>query len=498
MGYQDVRFHGGGILEQGKDIVMWSDEPVRGRVNVAVVVKAEPITGKMATGDVVNQLREAFGKQYLDLAKAEPITIHECFVVTPQAITKEGSYALEGLLQNEPFRRHVEYVDGDRLWQFVEQYLTARVLLPRLSATYRDIQRVAPDLGIELKGETLVIRPRQPRAEAVIVTPTFSDTSEGRANQEAFEHFLKTGEPTDLPASSFTGLSLPESLSILGLDAGSGMVRVGASRRLDGALTLQSSSSAVTFEHIEFVVRGGSQKIHLTNAAQGIPFVLDLTIKSTEDGVLVGHTSYSSRVEGWSAQWLDKQQRALRIMAAGCSFVFSEHQSGIDHSLGVVSAGLVKTSSEEFQELVGVLAWVEQQLKQPIPVPVRAFFTEEDRENLDFVRTIIKTGQAPISSAAFTLTPVPGRREVLSKAIRAGKASGLLTGDTSAWRVLDTRVQLGPFELHGVGARLLTEQPIESAMAAIERGEDVPVRVEPADGKRLFVRYTRWYKMRRR
>src|SRR5207237_10618824 len=66
MGYRDVRFHGGGVLEQGKDIVMFREEPVRGRVNIAVVVKSRAINGKMATGDVVNQLREAFGKKYLD------------------------------------------------------------------------------------------------------------------------------------------------------------------------------------------------------------------------------------------------------------------------------------------------------------------------------------------------------------------------------------------------------------------------------------------------
>src|ERR1700719_1923966 len=71
MGYRDVRFHGGGPLEQGKDLVMWREEPIRGRSNIAVVVKAVPITGKTTTGVVIDQLREAFGNDYVDTTKAE-------------------------------------------------------------------------------------------------------------------------------------------------------------------------------------------------------------------------------------------------------------------------------------------------------------------------------------------------------------------------------------------------------------------------------------------
>lgn len=480
---------------------MWREEPVRGRVNIAVVVKAQPITGKMVTGDVVNQLREAFGKKYLDTATTEELTVHECFVVTPHVISKEGSFCLEGLVQNEPFRQHVDYVDGQRLWHFIERYLGSRILLPRLAETFRDIQRVIPDVRIELSSDTLTVRsPDGIRAEPVIVTPNFADTPEGKTHREAFERFVKTGEPAELPASTFAGLPVPEFLRTLGFDPTQGVVRMGSpAHSLNGALTLRSSNGeSVMFERVEFIIRGGSERIHLTNAAQGIPFVLDVKISFTNDGRPVGNIHYSSSVEGWSAHWLDRQQKALRIMAAGCTFQFREERTGIEYGLGEVASGLVQTSSERFQELVRQLAWVEEQVKESITIPARPFFTTVDRENLDFVRGVINTGRVPINSATFTITPVPGHRDLLIKALREGAANDLLKSESSSWPILDTHVPLGPAELYGSGARMFPDLLLSEALDAVASGQDVAVRVEPGKGKQLYVRHLWWYNKRRR
>ena len=203
MGYRDVRFHGGGPLEQGKDLVMWREEPIRGRSNIAVVVKAVPITGNTTTGIVIDQLREAFGKDYVDTAKAEPARILECFVVTPHEIKKEGANCLEGLVKRERFNGYVEFIDGVRLWELIETHMGARVLLPRLVTAYRELSQLAPGIGVVLDDQklTLNLRRTEPTVRGLGI-PEFADTPEGAAAREAFQQFLRTGEPTELPASA--------------------------------------------------------------------------------------------------------------------------------------------------------------------------------------------------------------------------------------------------------------------------------------------------------
>lgn len=105
MGYRDVRFHGGGILEQGKDLVMWRSEPARGRINVACVVKAVPITGQSSSVNVINQVEQTFAVPFVDVATGASAEVHECWVITPREIRKEGIHTLQSLLGGKSFGR---------------------------------------------------------------------------------------------------------------------------------------------------------------------------------------------------------------------------------------------------------------------------------------------------------------------------------------------------------------------------------------------------------
>ena len=92
MGYQDIDYYHGGILEQGKDFVMWRDEPPKGRVNYAVVVKATKITGA-ASGkmhEVLMQIKQCLGDRYADKRTSEEQMIHSCFVVISREIKRRG------------------------------------------------------------------------------------------------------------------------------------------------------------------------------------------------------------------------------------------------------------------------------------------------------------------------------------------------------------------------------------------------------------------------
>jgi hypothetical protein len=85
MGFKDVTYHHGGSLEQGKDIVMWRSEPPRERVNYAVVVKADRISGNVnSAGAVLTQIKQSIGAPYINKKTHEEYKISHCIVVTSQ------------------------------------------------------------------------------------------------------------------------------------------------------------------------------------------------------------------------------------------------------------------------------------------------------------------------------------------------------------------------------------------------------------------------------
>src|SRR5690606_3011743 len=95
MEYKEVFKHHGGSGEKGKDVVFWKPHLLGGRKNYAVVAKAVKLSAKanVASGtaaEIVMQVRQCFGNDYLDSITAEPQKVHECWVVSNKAIPKEA------------------------------------------------------------------------------------------------------------------------------------------------------------------------------------------------------------------------------------------------------------------------------------------------------------------------------------------------------------------------------------------------------------------------
>jgi hypothetical protein len=114
MGYENVRFHGGQILEQGKDMTMWRTDAAQGRRNAAAVVKAVKISGESSTTNVIAQLRQAWAAPFQDTATGASQQVHELFVITPREVTKEGALTLHNVIAAEPFNRYVTIIDDEQ------------------------------------------------------------------------------------------------------------------------------------------------------------------------------------------------------------------------------------------------------------------------------------------------------------------------------------------------------------------------------------------------
>lgn len=148
MGFQGVRMHGGGSLEQGKDIVMWKTTELGNRINFAVVVKATSINGRAkgrsSAAEVVFQINQCFGNVYLDSATLSEHQINRVWVVCSQEITKEALYSVKSALPKDK-ANIVEFIDGTKLSELVERHRSSTHYAQSLSHVIEKFKEVVED-----------------------------------------------------------------------------------------------------------------------------------------------------------------------------------------------------------------------------------------------------------------------------------------------------------------------------------------------------------------
>jgi len=225
MKYEDVQLHQGGT-EFGKDIVMWKAGEVSQRTDYAVVVKADKVTGKV-TGHsgvtaVLTQIQQCFGKNYLDHITTEPRQIKRVYVVSSKEITKDAIEHIDSALSASRLNLLVEFIDGEKLWELIEKYMSEKTVLYRLAQIKQICDEADPCYRIVpvMSGDTisLTIQPKDPNAlknHPLKFSPyfTFHKTAEGRAKREEVERSLKDGEQVTITKEYIENLGLPEFFS---------------------------------------------------------------------------------------------------------------------------------------------------------------------------------------------------------------------------------------------------------------------------------------------
>src|SRR3954452_21574068 len=141
MGFRDVRhYHGSGEL--GKDIVMWTYGAVGIREDYAVVAKRGRISGRSSgagsAAEVTNQIRKALGSTFHDAGSNLPHRPGRCLVVASGEIGPEARKAIEADLSPE-LMRVVSFIDGERLWELVQQHVVAEPVSETLARLQRTL-----------------------------------------------------------------------------------------------------------------------------------------------------------------------------------------------------------------------------------------------------------------------------------------------------------------------------------------------------------------------
>jgi hypothetical protein len=221
MGYSDVRYYHGGSLEQGKDIVMWKHDELKGRVNYAVVVKAEKITGSAAIVAVVAfQAQQALGSTFVDEVTQEAHPVHEVLIITSHEITKEGHESLKNASAGTNSEKLIHKIDGDKLWNLVEHHLPHETIFSSFADATRALEEMDPDFSYIVEtsaaGTKVIFLPKQGgRPAPVVLEPRFPDTPDGKEQEAAFRRLLSGGQQAEVRAEYLTVTGVPKLLSTM-------------------------------------------------------------------------------------------------------------------------------------------------------------------------------------------------------------------------------------------------------------------------------------------
>jgi hypothetical protein len=226
MGFQHVVEYHGGILEQGKDFVMWKPGPDGRRENWAVVVKAGRVTGaaagKGSAAEVCFQIQQAAQATYLDPVSAKQTTIDRIYVVSNDRISKEAILSIGSALPPAIQAKLEGFYGLDRLWEWLQQFSPRKAAVDTLSRVSRELQHGSELFDVSttlVDGKVqLSVKPRagaNPDAARIGGTIEFSATHEHSAqNLASLQQHLATGAPVRIEQARVS-LNLPDELSEL-------------------------------------------------------------------------------------------------------------------------------------------------------------------------------------------------------------------------------------------------------------------------------------------
>lgn len=489
---------------------MWRDEPLKGRVNYAVVVKAKKITGA-ASGimhEVLMQVKQCLGGLYIDKRTSEEQMVHVCFVVSSREIKKEGVNSFHNLLQQENLMARVFTIDGDDLWKLVQGHLPQHTVHAKLNSAYEALGSPHPDyeFSVLLKGKErrFELVPKHQNAQPFpFPEPIFPETQEGEQKKEEFQKWIEDGANVDLTHENIPFEKLPEPLRVLFPFAQDSpyTICVGPSRLehpLRVSITVEGDGGlSLTLPTIEFTeVHGGVDSTTATNEDQQIPLRVFLKISDRDHSV---GFHYTFHLAGNSVYWLVQASRVQDIMSGGARVVMRDLGTGVIIASFRISPRQVRSWGEPFSIVASEILGVQDMVKTAIVIPERSYFTRRDIMQVALIRRILDTGKHPCRTENVRVTFVndPSAAKTLLEEFEKERGPDVRFGYEECFEeLLDQNISLGPMEAHIPAARLSSEdlEKLRRCAAGKSRCKDFELRVLPGEGQAIEVTFPKWQK----
>ena len=502
-GFNDVEVHQG-TTEVGKDLVMWRSGDLGERLNYAVVVKAKPISGKAAgkssAVEVRFQIEQAFSSEWYDSKTTQVQRADRCFVVCSKEIKKEAISAIQGVLSANNLDKITRFIDGDELWELVQQHMPERAVFDKLEELQQTLDAASPDYKMVAKttGE-LIIEPRSveklPAQPLVRIIVDFPDTEEGREAKEKFNQTLSTGEPATIASPYLTGLEMadflipfvgqinPDQAKLVVLPIEIGPTRVD--------LSLESSDGSNTkLDFVELKGFRGDEILTLHNQHQSVPYKLKMMVDfknksinwsfSIEDGV----HNVKPKLDALSF-WM--------AVAAGGTLIISHRDTGLLIAKQSVADGSIPLQDPIFLEVLEKLTTIQLKTRQPINVPSK--FSREIIEEIFSTFVKVDTGKGVYRADKISFPANVQLASNLLKYLGNGETGNLFynTMSEQTVKLFDAEINLGNalFLMNKVSLDPCEAARLKSELA--EAGSDatfeVPITIVD---KLIRVWYPKW------
>jgi predicted HTH domain antitoxin len=509
MKFHSVAHYHGGTLELGKDITMWKEGELGERVNYGVVVKAAKVsgqaTGKGSANEVLFQIMQCFNEPYADLTSTEQQRIQRCFVVSAKEITKEAVNAIKGSLGNNNLDKVTTFIDGDFLWQLVQQYMpeqsamdqlrSAGDKLDQLSDHYRVIGNTRGEFSIEEK------YPGAAKDNPLNIMARFefdTQTNEGRKAFEEFERHITTGAPLSIKSPHLADFQVPEFMRRLIEPSDEklelklwqlpGKEVIPVKVEMEGA-----DEQRGCLEYIELkAVRVGTEEITLDNEGQAVPWKVQLVLNYREKryqfqlglnfvGMNVNQALYALRFSEAVATGGD-----LRITHLNTGLLLLHANVGPDDHL---------RQQPHWIKTLERLNVIQKKTDTLLALPEKEMTLEEFR-HIYQVANIVETGHATLNSDHWSEELGVEKAGIALRQFSEEQPLPVLWnyGEVQLTEILGVEVPLGPMVI-SCERMIMTGDDMEILRTAIELsppGGDVTVRFTALEGCPVEVRYLDW------
>ncbi len=507
MDFHDPMLYHGGVLEQGKDIVMWKSGEIRERINYAVVVKAGKISGKAAgkssAAEVFFQIQQCFGDGYLDKVDLVGHQIDVCWVVTSGTITKEARGSLKSAL-NTNHLRGVELIDGDKLWELTQRFLPATIVLDQLTSAGKTLDSLSGEYRIlaTTGGESvaLTIEPRDAGmdgADAAEITTTFQfpDTPEGREINIALQEHFRSGSSVRIPAKFVSKVQVPTVLQwLMGSDAVSGDVTIGEASTgqhlLVDLVITDSESDSATLSHVDLKnERAGSEQAIFSNVQQDAPWLVRLSFDRASRSVGL---TVTLRLADHDARTVRNACRFFALLSRGGSLEIRGSHSGIPLMTTPAKFGSVDSALTDprWLEFLDDLVYIQERMRIALRLP-EGVIGHNSVELAHWIAGVLRRGHADGGSGTVTLTFDRDGAANVSALFGENSVQQLSLSSREKHELLGVPIDLGDVWI--TGPMTLGDSAREELRRALEESQDdaIPVRLDVAPGA-ITIRYIDW------
>lgn len=491
MGFRDVtEVHGS--RELGKDIVMWKVDHFRGRVNYAVVAKAQKVTTGPQSAGVSRQIRESFGSSYTDPISLEEREVNRVIVVTSKEFTGEAKDSLRSELRSLNLEGTTDLLGGEKLFEMVREYLPEAVVWDPLQKASKALREASDNWDFTLQVgpdgvPSLFVSDRHPDAQicepiAGSMTLRFPPTPEGMQKRAEYQRFLETGSPVELSGENIHAFEIPEFLRSLASEGEITTLVLGPSplsetmlRRL---LVLDQLGQVIfSIDYIHLTHRqGGYREFSLDNRGQPIPFRLRL-IFNKETGQNAFHLNFEPKGANvlQFLRWLLLRKAATE----GQQLVLADWNTGLFELVSNASAFDFSAPSKEEVELAERLVFIQNCTGVEISLTEDGRFTMQDLANSELAGRILADGrtQLPMDSISFS----PCESSEWESKIGEKVTFSVVEGDF-ALDILGSRIPFGE-------AHILCRGTLRRVSA--EQGEH-RFRVEASEGEPFLAVFPKW------